>query len=142
MLPAQGSILLSIADRDKPEAAPIVRKLADIGYRLLATEGTAAMIAAMGLPATMITKKLSEGHPNVVDVIGDGTVQGVVNTITGGRIPLKDGFNIRRSAAERRIPCFTSLDTIRAVVEVLSEGTHIYSAQPLPSYRNQIKKSL
>ena len=142
MLPANGSILLSIADRDKPEAAPIIRKLADIGYGLLATEGTAAMIAAMGLPATMITKKLSEGHPNVVDVINNGTVQGVVNTITGGRIPLKDGFNIRRAAAERRIPCFTSLDTIRAVVEVLSEGTHTYNAQPLPSYRNQTKQTI
>ncbi len=137
MLPANGSILLSIADRDKPEAAPIIRKLAEIGYRLFATEGTAAMIEAMGLPATTITKKLSEGHPNVVDVINDGTVNGVVNTITGGRVPLKDGFNIRRAAAERRIPCFTSLDTIRAVVEVLSSGTHTYSAQPLPTYRNQ-----
>ncbi len=137
MLPANGSILLSIADRDKPEAAPIIRKLAEIGYKLFATEGTAAMIEAMGLPATTITKKLSEGHPNVVDVVNDGTVNGVVNTITGGRVPLKDGFNIRRAAAERRIPCFTSLDTIRAVVEVLSAGTHTYSAQPLPSYRNQ-----
>jgi carbamoyl-phosphate synthase large subunit len=142
MLPANGSILLSIADRDKPEAAPIIRKLADIGYKLLATEGTAAMIEAMGLPATMITKKLSEGHPNVVDVINNGTVHGVVNTITGGRIPLKDGFAIRRAAAERRIPCFTSLDTIRAVVEVLSAGTHMYNAQPLPSYRNQTKPTI
>ena len=84
---------------------------------------------------TMITKKLSEGHPNVLDVVNNGTVQGVVNTITGGRVPLKDGFNIRRAAAEKRIPCFTSLDTIRAVVEVLAAGTHSYSAQPLPSYR-------
>jgi carbamoyl-phosphate synthase large subunit len=135
MLPAKGSILLSIADRDKPEATPIIRKLAEIGYKLYATEGTAAMITAMGLPATTITKKLSEGHPNVVDVVADGTVQGVVNTITGGRGPLKDGFAIRRAAAEKRVPCFTSLDTIRAVVEVLEAGTHTYSAQPLPSYR-------
>ena len=139
MLPANGSILLSIADRDKPEAAPIIRKLADIGYKLFATEGTAAMILAMGLPATTITKKLGEGHPNVVDVITNGTVHGVVNTITGGRVPLKDGFNIRRAAAERRIPCFTSLDTIRAVVDVLAAGTHTYSAQPLPEYRSPAK---
>jgi carbamoyl-phosphate synthase large subunit len=93
------------------------------------------MIAAMGLPVTTITKKLSEGHPNVVDVINDGTVQGVVNTITGGRIPLKDGFNIRRAAVEKRIPCFTSLDTARAVAEALTAGIHTYSAQPLPDYR-------
>jgi carbamoyl-phosphate synthase large subunit len=135
MVPPDGSILLSIADRDKAEAAPIVRMFCDIGCKLYATEGTAAMIAAMGLPVTTITKKLSEGHPNVVDVINDGTVQGVVNTITGGRIPLKDGFNIRRAAVEKRIPCFTSLDTARAVAEALTAGIHTYSAQPLPDYR-------
>jgi len=135
MLPPKGAILLSVADRDKPEAAPIIRKFAEIGYKLYATEGTAAMIAAMGLPVTTITKKLSEGHPNVVDVIANGTVQGVVNTITGGRVPLKDGFAIRRAAAEKRVPCFTSLDTVRAVVESLSDGSHNYNAQPLPTYR-------
>ena len=140
MLPPEGSILLSIADRDKPEAAPIIRRFAESGYKLYATEGTAAMIAAMGLPVTTITKMLSEGHPNVIDVINDGTVQGVVNTITGGRVPLKDGFNIRRAAVERRVPCFTSLDTARAVAESLASGTHNYSAQPLPSYRTGKKQ--
>ncbi len=135
MLPPKGAILLSVADRDKAEATPIIRRFASIGYTLYATEGTAAMITAIGLPVTTITKKLNEGHPNVIDVVIDGTVQGVVNTITGGRVPLRDGFQIRRAAAEKRIPCFTSLDTIRAVVEVLSAGVHSYSAQPLPSYR-------
>ena len=71
----EGGILLSIADRDKPEAMPIIKKLAGIGYKLYATEGTAAMMSAMGLPVTMITKKLSEGHPNVLDVIIDGNVR-------------------------------------------------------------------
>jgi carbamoyl-phosphate synthase large subunit len=62
-------------------------------------------------------------------------VSGIVNTITGGRIPLKDGFRIRRAAAERRIPCFTSLDTVQAALKVLLSGSHIYSAKPLPEYR-------
>jgi carbamoyl-phosphate synthase large subunit len=137
MLPPRGAILFSIADRDKPEASPIIRKFAQIGYKLYATEGTAGMIATMGLPVTTITKKLGEGHPNVVDVINDGTVDGVVNTVTGGRIPLKDGFYIRRAAAEKRIPCFTSLDTARAVAETLVNGIHTYNAQPLPDYRRK-----
>jgi carbamoyl-phosphate synthase large subunit len=137
MLPPQGAILFSIADRDKPEALPIIRKFAQIGYKLYATEGTAEMISTMGLPVTTITKKLGEGHPNVVDVINDGTVDGVVNTVTGGRIPLKDGFYIRRAAAEKRIPCFTSLDTARAVAETLVNGIHAYSAKPLPEYRTK-----
>jgi len=140
MLPAQGAILLSIADRDKPEALPIIRKFGKVGYKLYATEGTAAMIEAAGLPVKMISKKLGEGHPNVVDVIIDGTVDGVVNTITGGRVPLGDGFQIRRAAAEKRIPCFTSLDTVRAAVEALANGSLTYNAQPLPEYRGENKK--
>ncbi|MBI2979237.1 MAG: ATP-grasp domain-containing protein, partial [Chloroflexi bacterium] len=137
MLPPQGAILLSIADRDKPEALPIIRKLAAVGYKLYATEGTAAMIEAAGLPVKIITKKLSEGHPNVIDVIDQGTVDGVINTVTGGRIPLRDGFQIRRSAAEKRIPCFTSMDTARVVVEALVNGNQSYNAQPLPDYRSK-----
>ena len=78
---------------------------------------------------------MSEGHPNVIDIISEGTVDGVVNTITGGRIPLRDGFHIRRAATERRIACFTSLDTARAAVEALVNGSQLYSAQPLSDYR-------
>ncbi len=137
MLLPQGAILFSIADRDKPEALPIIKKFSQIGYKLYATEGTAAMIEAVGLPVTMISKKLSEGHPNVIDIINDETVSGIVNTITGGRIPLRDGFEIRRAATEKRIPCFTSLDTAQAALEVLLSGSQIYSAQPLPDYRRK-----
>ncbi|MBI4296679.1 MAG: carbamoyl-phosphate synthase large subunit, partial [Chloroflexi bacterium] len=137
MLPPQGAILLSIADRDKPEALPIIRTLAAIGYKLYATEGTAAMIEAAGLPVKTTTKKLDEGHPNVVDVINQGIVNSVINTITGGRVPLRDGFQIRRAAVERRIPCYTSLDTARAAVEALANGGQTYNAQPLPDYRNK-----
>jgi carbamoyl-phosphate synthase large subunit len=134
MLPGAGSILLSIADKDKPEAVFIIRELSALGYKLYATEGTAAMIEALGLPVTMISKKLSEGHPNVLDIIRDGTVSSVVNTVTGERTPLRDGFEIRRAAAEKRIPCFTSLDTTRAAVETLVNGVQTFSVQPLTEY--------
>ncbi|MBA7564549.1 Carbamoyl-phosphate synthase large chain [subsurface metagenome] len=137
MLLPHGAILFSIADRDKPEALAIIRKFSSIGYKLYATEGTATMIESAGLPVTMISKKLSEGHPNVIDIINDETVNSVVNTITGGRIPLRDGFHIRRAAAEKRIPCFTSLDTARAAVEILLNGSQTYNAQPLPDYRRK-----
>ncbi len=137
MLPREGAILFSIADRDKAEALSLIRKFHSLGYKLYATEGTAAMIDAAGLPVRMISKKLSEGHPNVLDIIKDGTVSGVVNTITGGRIPLRDGFHIRRAAAEKRIPCFTSLDTARAALEALINGSQLYNALPLSEYRNR-----
>jgi carbamoyl-phosphate synthase large subunit len=134
MLPQKGAILLSIADRDKPEALPIVRSLSSTDYRLYATEGTAAMIEREGLPVRFITKKLSEGHPNVVDVIQDGWVDGVVNTISGERTPLRDGFYIRRAATEKRIPCFTSLDTFRATVQALVGNNKTFNVKPLGEY--------
>jgi carbamoyl-phosphate synthase large subunit len=134
MLPPKGAILLSIADRDKPEALLIIKRLSQADYKLYATEGTAAMIEKEGIMVKLITKKLSEGHPNVLDVIQDGTVNGVVNTITGGRDPLRDGFFIRRAAAEKRIPCFTSLDTARAAIEALVRRDHIFNVQPLREY--------
>jgi carbamoyl-phosphate synthase large subunit len=137
ILQPKGAILFSIADRDKPEALPMIRKFSEIGFKLYATEGTAAMIQAVGLPVTMITKKLSEGHPNVIDIINDNTVSGIANTITGGRVPMRDGFRIRRAAVERRIPCFTSLDTIQAALRVLLSGSQIFSVQPLSDYRRK-----
>jgi carbamoyl-phosphate synthase large subunit len=136
-LSPEGGILFSIADRDKPEALPLIRKLAAIGNKLYATEGTAAMIEAAGLPVKMTGKKISEGHPNIIDLINDGTINGVVNTITGGNVSVRDGFHIRRAAAEKRIPCFTSLDTLRAAVEALATGSQIYTTQPLPDYRTK-----
>ena len=134
-LPPRGAILLSIADRHKPEAAPIIRQLAQADFRLYATEGTAAMIDGLGLSVEEVTKRLSEGHPNVVDVIRDGTVDGVIN-IPEGRVTgtLRDGFHIRRAAAEQRIPCFTSLDTARAAADALLAGVQTYTIQPLRAY--------
>jgi len=135
----KSSLLLSIADRDKAEALPIVKKLAELGCKLFATEGTAAMIEGMGVSVQMITKKLNEGSPNIIDLINGGTVQGVINTITGGRIPLKDGFQIRRAAAEKRIPCFTSLDTARSAVDVMANSSQIYNILPMREYLAKAK---
>jgi len=136
-LPPKGGVLFSIADRDKPEALPIIRELARNGNRLYATEGTAAMIEVAGLPVRMTSKKLSEGHPNIIDMINDGTITGVVNTTTGGQAPFRDGFYIRRAAVEKRIPCFTSLDTIRAAAAIMANDRQAYTVQPLPDYRNK-----
>jgi carbamoyl-phosphate synthase large subunit len=78
---------------------------------------------------------LEEGHPNVEDVIREGLVQGVINTPAGGEASaMRDGFQIRRAAAEKRIPCFTSLDTARAAVEAALRGDQSYTVQPLREY--------
>ena len=134
MIPPEAPVLLSIADADKPEAIALVRMLADGGHPLLGTEGTARMVEALGLPVRQVTKRLSEGHPNVLDAIEGGSVGAVVNTITGRRGPLKDGFQIRRSAVERRIPCFTSLDTARVAVEMATRRRGGLTVRPLAEY--------
>ena len=128
-------VLLSIADRDKSDSVQMIRELHAGGCTMYATGGTAAMISGLGLPAIAIPKRLSAGHPNVVDVIEDGVVRAVINTVTGDREVLQDGFAIRRAASEARIPCFTSLDTARAAVESMVGPGSEYSVKPLPAYR-------
>ena len=137
MLPEKGSILLTIADRDKADAVPMIRQLAEAGYGLFATAGTAGMIRGLGIDAFAIPKAQTGERPNTVDIIADGTVSAVVNTIEGDRESLEDGFEIRRAAVDQRIPCFTSLDTARAAVESLIGGAANYNIKPLPEYRNQ-----
>jgi len=134
MLSPQGNLLFSIANQNKAEALPIIEGFYSLGYQLYATEGTAVMIEKSGMKVKKIGKKLGQGHPNVVDIINDGSVAGVVNTATGGRVPLQDGFHIRRAATEMRIPCFTSLDTARIALKALSGGIHNFNVKPLPEY--------
>ena len=127
-------VLLSISDNSKADSLPLIRGLADAGCRLYATEGTAAMITAMDLPVTTITKRIGQGSPDVLDVINDGTVGAVVNTLSGDSSVMRDGFYIRRAAVERRIPCFTSLDTARAAMESMLTGLDNYSILTTDEY--------
>jgi carbamoyl-phosphate synthase large subunit len=136
-LPRSGAALLSLADRTKTEAIPLVRQLSELGFRLYATEGTAALIQALGLEVQEVPKVLDQGYPNVLDVITEGMVDFVVNTPIGNQAEvLRDGFFIRRAAVERRIPCFTSIDTFRAAIQALIAGDQQYTVQPLPDYRS------
>ncbi len=119
-----GAVLLTIADVDKPEIFPIVSRLVQMGCRLVATEGTARALRAAGFSPRLVAKIGEEG-PTVLDVITAGEVELVINTMSniysdsgevGGPV-FKDGFEIRRAAVERRIPCLTSLDTAAALLE-------------------------
>ena len=82
----------------------------------------------------LVHRRLDEGHPNAVDLIERGQVVGVVNTVSTGRGPLRDGFEIRRAAVERGVPCFTSLDTFRAVIHALSSPDASMAPYPLDEY--------
>jgi carbamoyl-phosphate synthase large subunit len=132
------SVLLSIGDRHKSEAVPLVKSLAAAGFHILATEGTAAMIQALGVQVEMVSKRLDQGYPTIVDLIREGSVDAVINVPEGlVTETLRDGFHIRRAAAEKRIPCFTSLDTATAAVEALAAGeaaAGAFTIQPLADY--------
>jgi carbamoyl-phosphate synthase large subunit len=134
MLQPGASVLVSVADKDKAEAAPLLRALAAAGCKLYATVGTAAYLQKLGVDVELVAKKIGDGHPDVVDVIRDRSVEAVINTMTGSRTPLRDGFEIRRAAAEMHFPCFTSLDTVAAAVRSLSREGAAYSVQPLTAY--------
>ncbi len=111
------NVLLSIADSAKPDAERLIRILGDNGHKLYATSGTASFVRSLGYEAIDVERLLSANDTNVVTLINDGTVQAVVNVPTGGRAAEQDGFYIRRAAVERRIPCFTSIDTARCAVD-------------------------
>ncbi|CAB3393702.1 carbamoyl-phosphate synthase large subunit [Kyrpidia spormannii] len=128
-VPMGGRVVATVADKDKEEAWPILRRLSELGFTLIATKGTADFLERRGVAVTRV-RKVEEGSPSILDVVRDGADL-VINTMTRGREPRRDGFRIRREAVERGIPCLTSLDTARALVEVL-ESLRV-AVEPLPA---------
>jgi len=132
-----GGLFISVADRDKSELIPLARQAAALGYTLYATQGTKAALERSGIVSQLVHRRLDEGHPNAVDLIERGQVVGVMNTVSAGRGPLRDGFEIRRAAVERGVPCFTSLDTFRAVMHALSSPDASLEPFPLDVYLSE-----
>jgi carbamoyl-phosphate synthase large subunit len=106
-LPASGTVFISVTDGDKSSATQLAASLHDLGFAVLATGGTAQAIRRMGVPVERI-KKLTEGSPNVVERIEAGEVDLVINTPTGSGARA-DGYEIRRAAIARGIPCITTM---------------------------------
>jgi len=106
-LPTGGSVFISVTDGDKAGATQVAAALHDLGFSVLATGGTAQAIRGMGVPVERLLK-LTEGSPNVVDRIGAGEVDLVINTPTGSGARA-DGYEIRRAAVARGVPCITTM---------------------------------
>jgi len=118
-IPRSGTVLVTVADRDKDAALPVVRGLAKLGLKFYATQGTARFLRNNGVKAAEVNK-IEGRSPHVIDLIRSGQVNFVINTYSEGREPVRDGFQIRRAAVEHGIPCLTSLDTAQALLEVIS----------------------
>lgn len=128
-IPTSGSIVATVADKDKEEATELLRGFYNIGYKIIATGGTADALEAAGLHVTRVNK-LSEGSPNILDLVREGKAHFVVNTLTKGKTPERDGFRIRREAVENGVVCMTSLDTVRALLRMME--TINFSSHAMP----------
>lgn len=117
-MPRFGTVVATIGDKNKTEVIPLMRRFERLGYRLMATKGTAKVLREAGLSIKQVNK-LKEGSPNIVDLIRAGEVDLVINTWTRGKMPQRDGFQIRREAVEHGVACLTSLDTVEALLTTL-----------------------
>lgn len=118
-IPEKGHILMTVADRDKEEAARLAKGFIDLGYHIQATGGTGKYFEEHGIPC-VIVNKIHEGENNCADLIRRGEVDLMLNTLTYGKRPEREGFQLRRLAVEMGTPCLTSLDTAREVLRVVA----------------------
>ena len=118
-----GTIFVTLADKDKEEALPLIRRFYNLGFNIEATKGTAKFLKEHGI-RTRVKKKLSEGSEEILESLRKGYVSYVINTRNIDSVDQEtDGTYIRRCATENNVPMFTALDTVRAVLDVLEEIT-------------------
>ena len=120
MIPAGGSILITVSDRDKKETANLARGFVKLGYKLVCTSGTGSYFQSLGIPVEII-KKIHEKGENCEKYLKSGKVDMVLNTISYGSQIEQEGYDLRRIAVELAIPCLTSLDTAKEVLRVMAE---------------------
>lgn len=118
-IPEKGNILLTVADRDKAEATELAKGFIELGYNIQATGGTGKYFKEHGVDCTVVNK-IHEGADNCADLIRQGKVDLMLNTLTAGKRPEREGFQLRRLAVEMGTPCLTSLDTAREVLRVVA----------------------
>ncbi|MEM2637991.1 MAG: carbamoyl-phosphate synthase large subunit [Candidatus Hadarchaeales archaeon] len=123
-LPASGTVFLSVRKGEQEKIIPVAKKFQELGFEIVATEGTANALRAAGIPAKVILK-VSQGSPNVLDLIKSRKVDLIINIPTVGRDPARDGYQIRRAAIDFGIPYITTIEAATAAVlaiEVMRKG--------------------
>ena len=116
-----GRIIITVKDEDKGEIIAIARGFEEMGVELYATAGTCRTLTEAGIACKSVNR-VSQAHPNILDMIASGTVDLIINTPTRGRKHDSDGFRIRRSAVEHGVGCVTSIDTARALLTVRQQS--------------------
>ena len=131
-LPESGKVFLSVKNSDKPRAVKVAKDLLDIGFSVVATKGTAAAIAAAGIPVTIVNK-VAEGRPHIVDMIKNNEIALVVNTVEEKRTAITDSRTIRTSALAARVTTYTTMAGAEAAVEGIAHlhDLHVFDLQSL-----------
>jgi carbamoyl-phosphate synthase large subunit len=142
-LPSKGTVFISVNERDKPHVAEVARKFVDMGFKLVATHGTAEALEEAGMRVERVYK-VKEGRPNVVDLIKGDRIQLIINTPQARGEPWFDEKAIRRAAITARVPTITTLSAARAVVEavpVLQAGViGVCNLQELHAAHDAVKR--
>ncbi|MCI6151022.1 MAG: carbamoyl-phosphate synthase large subunit, partial [Flintibacter sp.] len=124
-VPKRGSrVIVTVKDEDKAEMVGIARGFEEMGIEIFATSGTCDALTEAGIACKRVNR-VSQSHPNILDMIASGTVDMIINTPTKGRKHDSDGFKIRRSAVEHSVTCVTAIDTARAVLTVREQSRSV-----------------
>lgn len=134
-----GTVLITVSDRDKLEAIQLAKRFNQIGFSIMATEGTAAVLEEAGVAVSPV-KKIGENQETLIDYIRSGQVTLVINTLTSGKRPKRDGFQIRRESVENGTPVCTSLDTAAAILSVLESRS--FGMEAMASKSHQAKTTV
>ncbi len=143
-LKKRGGVLITVRDSDKPEIVPIAEKLAECGFDLYATRGTARLLADKGLKVQAVGKIHEGVENNTASLLESGKVSYIISTSAKGRNPASDGVKLRRKACSLGIPCLTSVDTANALADCLLSGyseinTELIDINNLRSERMELK---
>jgi carbamoyl-phosphate synthase large subunit len=133
VLPKSGTVFVSVKESDKPVILPAARLLAEQGFRIVATDGTAAFLTANGVAVERVNK-VAQGRPHIVDKMKDGAIDLVFNTTEGWQ-SLKDSQPIRAAALVQKIPHFTTAAaSVEAAQAIVALDNHDLEVRPLQSY--------
>jgi carbamoyl-phosphate synthase large subunit len=139
VLPDSGTVFISVKDADKANIIPAAVKMAELGFKLIATNGTADVLRAQGIPVETVNK-VAQGRPHIVDRLTDGDVQVVFNTTEGWQ-SMKDSQAIRSTALHRKVPYFTTAAASLAVAHAIGAMRgHALEVRSLQSYYSALKR--
>jgi carbamoyl-phosphate synthase large subunit len=136
-LPREGTVFISVKNKDKRAVVFIAKRLEELGFRLIATQGTARVLQRYGVHATSV-KKIHEGRPNVLDWLKNGEVHLIINT-PSGRLPRADEVQIRSAATQLGIPCVTTISGAQASITGLEAfQKHAVHVKPIQAYHQEV----